>query len=138
MAAAVDLDLRYQTVYGYVQNDVTKKRPTVDLALQLFCASFGDRIARYPVFDPAAPLFRDNLLDLVDDPQDRHPPLPARYLRASRAAIDFLLGQPRLDEALRPFCSLVPRSAPDAPSSTSIRCTRRASSSTSSSIPVRK
>ncbi len=32
---APELDLRYEKIYSFLQNDVTKKKPTVDLALTL-------------------------------------------------------------------------------------------------------
>src|SRR2546421_185146 len=37
LAVAPEVDLRYERIYGYLQDDVTKKRPTVDLALNLLC-----------------------------------------------------------------------------------------------------
>src|SRR5262245_60777751 len=40
LAAAPDIELRYETLFAYAQNDVTRKRPTVDLALVLLA---GDR-----------------------------------------------------------------------------------------------
>ena len=36
---APELDLRYERLYAYLQDDVTRKRPTVDLALNLLCPS---------------------------------------------------------------------------------------------------
>src|SRR6266480_176444 len=40
ISVAPELDLRYETLYAYVQNDVTKKHPSVDLALKLLYQSF--------------------------------------------------------------------------------------------------
>ena len=37
-----ELDLEYQRVYAYLQDDVTQKSPTVNLVLQLLCESFAD------------------------------------------------------------------------------------------------
>ena len=34
---APELDLRYEKLYSYLQNDVTRKRPTVDLMMRLLC-----------------------------------------------------------------------------------------------------
>jgi hypothetical protein len=112
IAAAAEIDLRYETLYAYAQNDVTRKRPTVDLALKLLCPTLEERLARRAVFDPAAPLFRDRLVEMMDDPQDRDPPLAARYLRTGRSVADYLLGQHRLDERLRSWCALVANPAP--------------------------
>ncbi|HEY7618468.1 MAG TPA: hypothetical protein VH834_01800, partial [Solirubrobacteraceae bacterium] len=43
LAAAPELDLRYERIYGFLQDDVTRRRPTVDLALSLFCSSMAER-----------------------------------------------------------------------------------------------
>src|SRR3981189_1753420 len=39
ICVAPELDSRFETLYSYVQNDVTRKRPTPDLILKLFCSS---------------------------------------------------------------------------------------------------
>ena len=38
---APELDLRYERLYAYLQDDVTKKRPSVDLVLNLLCPFVG-------------------------------------------------------------------------------------------------
>jgi Fe-S-cluster containining protein len=44
LALAPELDLRYSRLYAYLQDDVTRKRPSVDLALNLLCASADERL----------------------------------------------------------------------------------------------
>src|SRR5215831_16549044 len=46
IALAPELDLRYGRLYAYLQDDVTRKRATVDLALILLCVSPEDKLAR--------------------------------------------------------------------------------------------
>ena len=43
--AAAQLGVKRETLYAYVQNDVTKRRPTVELALKLFCATPEEQLA---------------------------------------------------------------------------------------------
>ena len=43
---APELDLRYERVYAYLQDDVTRKRPSVDLVLNLLCSPFAAKLAR--------------------------------------------------------------------------------------------
>ncbi|MEW5868194.1 MAG: ATP-binding protein [Chloroflexota bacterium] len=104
LALAVEIDSRYESLFAYVQNDVTKKRPTVDLALRLLCATVDESLRRRQVFSPAAPLLAGGLLSLYDDPQDRQPPLLARLLKADECITTYLLGAPCLDSRLLPFC----------------------------------
>jgi hypothetical protein len=41
---APELDLKYEKLYAYLQNDVTRKHPSVDLILHLLCPSLEDKI----------------------------------------------------------------------------------------------
>ncbi|MEA2236357.1 MAG: hypothetical protein QOC81_1081 [Thermoanaerobaculia bacterium] len=100
IAAASDVDLRYQTLFAYAQNDVTRKSATVDLALQLLCIDDAERIARRDELRPDAPLFRDHLVRLTDDPHDAAPPLLSRYVRTDTRVVDHILGRGALDPAL--------------------------------------
>ena len=70
---APELDLRYERLYAYLQDDVTKKRPSVDLVLNLLCSSFEAKLAARPRFAPEALLFRHRLLHLFDDPSHHNP-----------------------------------------------------------------
>lgn len=95
IALAPEIDLRWETLYAYVQNDVTKRRPTVDLALKMLCGNAEERIADRAVFAPGSRLVGNRLVRLDGDPQDPEPTLIARYLRVEERVVDYLLG--RLD-----------------------------------------
>jgi hypothetical protein len=116
IALAPELDLRYERLYGYLQDDVTRRRPTVDLALNLLCRSAADRLERRRRFLPEAPLLRHGLIELVADPaQAPAPLLLAYYLRLDGQILRRLLGQDGLDASLSPFCELVlPHASPAA------------------------
>jgi hypothetical protein len=45
IALAPELDLRYERLYGYLQDDVTRRGPTVDLVLNLRTSSAQEKIA---------------------------------------------------------------------------------------------
>jgi hypothetical protein len=100
LAAATEIDLRYQTLFAYAQNDVTRKQPSVALALQLLCDSDDERLDRRRAFSPHAPLLRERLLQFVEDPQEREAPLLAQRLRVDMRVADFLLGMDTLDPRL--------------------------------------
>jgi hypothetical protein len=68
IALAPEIDLRYERLYGYLQDDVTRRRPSVDLTLNLLGASAGERLARRRHFGSDAPLFRHGLARLEAEP----------------------------------------------------------------------
>jgi SpoVK/Ycf46/Vps4 family AAA+-type ATPase len=107
IALAPELDLRYERLYAYLQDDVTRRRPSVDLALNLLCRSAEARLERRAHFEADAPLVRHRLLRLVSDPSHLDPPLLAHYLKLDEQIVRFLLGHDGLDARLAPFCRLI-------------------------------
>ena len=103
---AVEMDLRYEKLYAYLNDDVTKKRPSVELVLNLLTpstdAAFGAR--RY--FTADAPLFRNYVLNLFEEPSQPQPPLLGKYLSVDARIVRYLLGSDVLDERIRPFSCL--------------------------------
>lgn len=97
---APELDLRYERLYAYLQDDVTKKQPSVDLVLNLLCPSFGEKLRARPRFESDAPLLRHHLLHLFDDPSHRSPPLLGRYLKVDDRIVNYLLDSDEIDSRL--------------------------------------
>jgi hypothetical protein len=118
LCLAPELDLKYERLYGYLQDDVTKKRPTVDLALRLLCADLPARVAARSCFAPDSPLVRWRLISLHDDPGARRPVLLARYIKLDDPLVSWLLGAPYWDERLEP--AVAPRVSPLSPALTSL------------------
>ncbi|MBI5877236.1 MAG: ATP-binding protein [Chloroflexi bacterium] len=112
LAAAPDMHLRYQTVFAYVQNDISQTHLTVDLALNLLCESFEESLIRRDVFADDAPLLRHGLLRLFDDAQDREPPLLARRMKVDARIVAYLLGDEALDTRLAAFARVDDSNAP--------------------------
>ncbi|WP_405423656.1 AAA family ATPase [Streptomyces erythrochromogenes] len=98
VALAPDLDARFERLYGYLNDDLTRRRPTVGLALEL-CGRGGSAAARFRL-SPGAPLVAGGLLE-VTEPE--RPPL-SRVLAVPDRVTAHLLGDaspdPRLAEVL--------------------------------------
>ncbi len=95
IALAPSLDLRYEKLYGYLQDDVTRKLPTVDLVLNLLSPPGTERLTLLPGFSPEAPLFRNHLVELTDPDTETPPPLLRRALLVDDAIVFWLLGRYR-------------------------------------------
>ena len=107
VALAPELDLRYERLYAYLQDDVTRKRPSVDLALNLLCKSAADKIERRSRLAPEAPLRREGLLHLVCDPSQVAVPLLSCYIKLDDQVVKFLLGLRSLDARVTGYCRLI-------------------------------
>ncbi|WP_086565878.1 ATP-binding protein [Streptomyces africanus] len=94
VAVAPDLDARFEPLYGYLNDDLTRRRPTVGLALEL-CGLAGASSARFRLA-PGAPLIAGGLLE-VTEPE--RPPL-SRVLAVPDRVTGHLLGSDRPEARL--------------------------------------
>ncbi|MDB5998700.1 MAG: ATPase, family [Rhizobacter sp.] len=88
---AVETDLRYEKLYAYLQDDVTRKRPSVDLVIHLLGNTGVQPLAARRHFFAASPLLRHRLVRLLDDPSLPHPPLLARFVKPDDRIVRYLL-----------------------------------------------
>lgn len=103
---APELEIKYERLYAYLQNDVTKKRPTVDLVLKLLCHSFEDKIRSRLFFLCKGPLVKCHLLRFFDEVQERQTPLISRSLKLDDRIVDFLLGFHGVDSKIKGFARI--------------------------------
>ena len=92
LALAPHINLKYETLFAYLNNDVTRKWLTCDLALRLLCSTQTERMARAERLVPHAPLMREGLLQTVAQTGERASWLSAGLTIAPGLAT-FLLGQ---------------------------------------------
>lgn len=100
LALAPELDLRYEKLYAYLQDDVTRRRPTVELALDLFSTCAEDKLALRSRFSSDAPLVRHHLVCALPDRGRSHSTLLSRDLTLDEQIVQFLLGDDALDSRL--------------------------------------
>jgi SpoVK/Ycf46/Vps4 family AAA+-type ATPase len=98
---APELRRKYDRVYAYLQDDITRKRPSVDLVLDLLCTDEGHRWQALRTFDDSAPLQRLGILRVVADPGSPSGSTGlARFLALDPRICQFLLGGDDLDARL--------------------------------------
>ncbi|MFE7165869.1 AAA family ATPase [Streptomyces sp. NPDC057616] len=108
IAVAPDLDRTFEPLYGYLNDDVSRRRATVSLALDLLGAPVHSPGARARLH-PTAPLSGLGLLT-VEEPER---PFLSRSLRAPDRLVAHLLGDDTPDAALAGH--LHPPTAPPQP-----------------------
>ncbi|HET6356025.1 ATP-binding protein [Streptomyces sp.] len=94
VAVAPDLDARFERLYGYLNDDLTRRRPTVGLALEL-CGLPGAAYARFRLAS-GAPLIAGGLVEVTEPGR---PPL-SRVLAVPDRVTGHLLGSARPDARL--------------------------------------
>ncbi len=103
IALAPELDQSYERLYAYLQNDMTRRRPSVALGLNLLYPTFEARLLARRQLVTSAALLHYQLLQLVDDPTDQQAPLLSKYLKVDGRIVDYLLGVDDLDARLRSY-----------------------------------
>lgn len=95
VAMAPDIDPRFERLYGYLNDDLTRRRPAIGLALEL-CGLPAAGSGRFR-FQPSAPLVASGLLEVTDPER----PLLSRTLRVTDRVTAHLLGDDEPDGRLR-------------------------------------
>lgn len=103
IAAAPALDTKYGRIYSYLQDDVERTRPTIDLTLQLLAGTRRGRLTARSLFARRSPLVRYRLVRLFGG-DDR--PLPGRIVALDERVVAFLLGSDEMDAVLASVASV--------------------------------
>ncbi|MEU0881721.1 ATP-binding protein [Lentzea sp. NPDC005914] len=101
VALAPDVDSRFEQFYGYLNDDVTRRRATVGLALRLCGLAEASSQGRARL-DQGSPLVRCGLITVEDSER----PLLSRSLRVPDRVGAHLLGDDRPDPSLTDFVTL--------------------------------
>src|SRR5215472_165136 len=104
---APELDLRYERLYAYLQDDVTKKRPSVDLVLNLLCPSIADRVRERQALQPGAPLIDHRLVVTFDEPAQPPATLLSKSLHIDPRIAGYVLGSDQPDSQILPFVRFI-------------------------------
>jgi SpoVK/Ycf46/Vps4 family AAA+-type ATPase len=104
---APELDVKYEKLYAYLQNDVTRKRPTTDLILNLCCRSLDERLQARARLLSEAPLIKHELILPASDTAPEQTTLLSRALKIDERILNFLLGTETIDEHVASFVRLV-------------------------------
>ena len=86
ISLAPEIATRFEKIYGYLQDDVTKKKPTIDLCLKILCNEFDDRIYKREYFIKSD-LYKFGILEFADDQQN----MISRPIKINDDMINFIL-----------------------------------------------
>lgn len=105
LALAPDLEPRYERLFGYLNDDIYRRWPTVELALRLFCPDPTEMPRCRRSLDSEAPLFARRLLYFPEENVSRT--LRTRGLRLEERTAKFLLQGNDTDPVLEGFLEML-------------------------------
>jgi hypothetical protein len=94
-----ELDARYRRLFGYLQDDCSRRKPSVELVLQILQPTIPDLCTGRAAFDAQSPLLANNLIELDTDGAGNEP-LSVHSLHLDERIVNFLLGSDALDGRL--------------------------------------
>ena len=103
LAFVTELNPEVERLVAYIQDDVSRKRPRVEVLLRLF---WDDTLDGQSAFDLARPLRKFRLIELHDDPGQPATPLLSRAVTLDPRIARYLAGGDELDERLAGVASL--------------------------------
>jgi AAA+ superfamily predicted ATPase len=89
---ASNFDLRYERLFGYLHDDLTRKRPSVNLILDLLCKPGYQRQVFLDRISITAPLIRERILSLSDDTGPGNISLLNRSIFVDETIVQWLMG----------------------------------------------
>lgn len=103
---APEIDVSYGRIYAYLQDDITRKQPSLDLLLNLLCPGIMAKIAAHSCFTPHAPLGRHHLLELFSETPASQPTWLNQSLKLDARIVSYLLDSDEVDGRLHPYARL--------------------------------
>jgi hypothetical protein len=101
LCLAPEFDRRYERLYAYLQDDVSQRRPTVNLMMNLLGGDVAGRFAVWERLAPTAPLRKFHLIEAVPDPGRHNPVFLGYHLKVDHRVVAHLLGDTTPDERLK-------------------------------------
>jgi len=92
LCLAPSLDLRYEKLYGYLQDDVTRRRPTVNLILQLLCEPGEERLRAQSRLQQHGALFQHELVRRTSESGPPRSALLGTSFEVDPTVVTWLLG----------------------------------------------
>src|SRR5262249_838005 len=106
LALAPELDPKYETLFAYLNNDVTRKLGTAELAARLFADGMEERATLRRALAPDAPIVALGGLECAPATPDAR--RAQRGLRLAQPLVDWLQGLPYVAERLVGVARLAP------------------------------
>ncbi|MCX7746434.1 MAG: AAA family ATPase [Clostridia bacterium] len=103
---ASEVELKYHKIYGFINNDITNKFPSIQLVMQLLGISPEDMGEVYEMLERDKPLTKYLLADMERE-AGISPSFVSKPLKLEERVVGYLLGSEAIDKRLCPVASLL-------------------------------
>lgn len=107
LCLAPELDVSYEKIYAYIQDDLTRKKPGVDFVLNVICRSFEEKMSIRRRLEPGSPLIDFGIIQVLPDQAGQVSTLLGSSLKVDERIVSYLLEEQGLDPHLSGIVRLV-------------------------------
>jgi hypothetical protein len=101
LTLAPEMNQRYERLFGYLNDDITRRWPSVALALELFCEDWAERINHRQAFTALSTLHTMRIVQMSEENNPLPLSLLSRGLKLDERLVAYLLGSSEPDLQLR-------------------------------------
>ncbi len=102
-----EFDLAFERIYAYLQDHVYKRRPAIDLVLNLLVTNFKEKLIERKRFISRHPLLKYHIVGLFEDQAYPNPSLLSKYLKVDERIVSYLLECDEVDARLSSSINLI-------------------------------
>ncbi len=99
---AVEIDRKYEKLYAYLHDDITRRQPSVGLVADLLCEESKTGTLARKLFNPRNTLLKYHFIHLSDGEELNSGLLLSRSINIDPRIADYLLGIGRMDSRIEP------------------------------------
>ncbi|MEM7800441.1 MAG: hypothetical protein AAF633_14695, partial [Chloroflexota bacterium] len=103
MCLASDIDPKYERIYGYLQDDINKRYPSINFVLDCISKNFDEKIRARALFTSHSLLSRFNLIEQFQGHQSS---ILSTRLSPAASLVHWIVGGYELDPKLKKFARL--------------------------------
>ena len=97
-ALAVEVDRRYERIYGFLHDDMSRRLASPGIAIALYCDALGDQLGARALLNAHAPLRHFRLIDIAEDGTTT--PWLSRSMRVDERIVSFVVGEQTVDSRI--------------------------------------
>jgi AAA+ superfamily predicted ATPase len=103
---APEVDARYEKLYAYLQDDITRKLPTPSIIMDILAGSPAERMEVRKALSPDSPLIRHGLISYLPASHGYNQTFLSCPLRIDERIAGFLLGSKAMDGRIARFAAI--------------------------------
>ena len=105
---APELRRRYDKIYAYLQDDITRKRPSLDLVLQVCCVSEADRWQARKLLNHDSSLIKFDLVQVIDDVYSPSGSSNlSLFIQINKRILDYVLDVNIVGDRIEPYVNII-------------------------------